>query len=501
MNKDKLKLRLLLTSCCFIITFFVACQFDDSVETKQKLETTNQHFKLERIKLDKFSKNSKLINQLSKIASNKNSNKLGKTVLASDGSFTINTEFATYIESDNGKHSYTFKINRNNPEYLLENLVLSSNDSLGYVAYIAQYDINEHEYQMLIDNSSFNVSEKIILSKLNDNKIISTIFSKESIEIQTMCLNSVTQCEFGLHWGFNGGSGNLGECDVPHTFTTFYNWVECTETIEIVGGGGPGGDGSSGGGSGDSTDSTYDGSDTSIHGNGGVSTAPTLEEDEEMVEDPCEGLSKLLEGPDMIQAIINLEGYTDNDKEYGYAIKTFENSTSLAPPSVIQSSDKNPNIIDMEPYTGGNYIGAYHTHPNPTTSGIVPMFSPGDLKWLLRVARAHNIPHNEKDYSLYFLTLTVDSGTYAIKIQDMTTFSNFIGNKYNDFKRKIENIYHETNAHQSTASDLQKNFLKSLEEYRTGIGLYKLNNDKTNWEELNLNPTQPSADPIKTPCN
>jgi hypothetical protein len=495
MNKDKLKLRLLLTSCCFIITFFVACQFDDSVETKQKLETTNQHFKLERIKLDKFSKNSKLINQLSKIASNKNSNKLGKTVLASDGSFTINTEFATYIESDNGKHSYTFKINRNNPEYLLENLVLSSNDSLGYVAYIAQYDINEHEYQMLIDNSSFNVSEKIILSKLNDNKIISTIFSKESIEIQTMCLNSVTQCEFGLHWGFNGGSGNLGECDVPHTFTTFYNWVECTETIEIVGGGGPGGDGSSGGGSGDSTDSTYDGSDTNIHGNGGVTTAPTLEEDEEIItpQDLCNDLASKDANPDFINYMADLKTRAAN-QNFESAYTMFQNASlglQFSPryDGSLQEPEVNIGIGFTDTSADLNSVGAIHCHLDDGTT--FKIFSFSDIIALAEFADISTRPTSE--FGIYVVT---SSGTFCLKIKNKIQLKQMLTRMQMTLKTYEDDFDKYVKKEQGLDTQVLK-FLKFLKIKQFGnvLELYKKNETNNVWQKQELNSNESAVNP------
>lgn len=122
MKKQKLKIFLLFSSLVFLGIFFDSCQMDDNT-INEKGETKSLNFKLERVKFNKFSKNSKLIKQLSKIEPNKKQNEFGKTVSSTDGSFTINTEFATYIESDNGKHSYTFKINRENPEFLLENLI------------------------------------------------------------------------------------------------------------------------------------------------------------------------------------------------------------------------------------------------------------------------------------------------------------------------------------------------------------------------------------------
>lgn len=290
---DKQKLKLYLLSVFLIGIIFVACNQDDSIE-KHQHETKNPNFKLEKVKFEKFSKNSKLIKQLTKIIPDKTSNSLGKTVSSTDGNFTINTEFATYLETGINKHSYTFKIKRNNSEYLLENLILNSNDSLGYDAYIVQYDINQNEYNTIVNNIPIDLTSKMTLLKLNDDSFISNIFSKESFEIQTMCLNYITVCGSGQHWGANGSNGNLHVCDIPGTFNTYYAWVSCTETIDLgdipSGGGGGNGGGGGGTGSGDSG-SDYDPTDPDIHGGGSVSTAPTFEdnENENPPQAPCPG--------------------------------------------------------------------------------------------------------------------------------------------------------------------------------------------------------------------
>jgi hypothetical protein len=47
---------------------------------------------------------------------------------------------------------------------------------------------------------------------------------------------------------------------------------------------------------------------------------------------------------------------------------------------------------------------------------------------------------------------------------------------------------------------LQKDFLKILDEFELGIGLYEQNSNG-DWSEINLDPINPNNTPIKTPCN
>lgn len=293
--RKKQKIRILL----FFFTgmLILSCNYDDEISTKST-ESSAENYKLKKVYLKEYSKNTKLFKQINNVKSKnlKSYDSNGKIVYSSDNSFNINTDFATYIEN-NGKHSYTFKINRDNPEYLLENLILNSNDSLGYDAYIVQYDITESEFQLLKNNNFVNLSNKMTLLKLLDSNIVDDIFSKEqTVEIQGLCLNSLTVCASGDHFSENGAGGNLSSCTIPHTIVTVYAWSECTISIPIGGGGGSTGgtDGGGGGGSpGTGTGSTYDGSDPNIHGNGGITTFPTIDDDDNAPIDHVAALNKL----------------------------------------------------------------------------------------------------------------------------------------------------------------------------------------------------------------
>lgn len=53
----------------------------------------------------------------------------------------------------------------------------------------------------------------------------------------------------------------------------------------------------------------------------------------------------------------------------------------------------------------------------------------------------------------------------------------------------------------ASASVLKKEFLKIIyKNISSGIGLYELNSDKTDWAELTFNPLSPDSDPGIKPC-
>jgi hypothetical protein len=232
-------------------------------------------------------------------------------------------------------------------------------------------------------------------------------------------------------------------------------------------------------------------------------TCPELEE-EVVKKTPCESLKKIIDSPIAISKITELEGKLNQDKENGFAFQQDPNTGNLSNPIPTVSPASNSNIIKMSLYTGGNFVGAYHTHPNPQTTGVAPMFAPKDIEWLYKVARAHNIPNNQKDYSDYFLTLTTGNGTFAIKINDWIKFANFMGSKYPEFSEQLKYIYEQSSGvtgSPASVSDLTKELLKQFRDQDSGVGLFELSSNKQNWSEVVLDPTNENLTPLRNPCN
>jgi hypothetical protein len=508
--RKKQKFKILLLFLLGILIY--SCHYDDENINSKIPFKTNENFKLKKVFLKDYSKNTKLFNQIAKVESNRLrqiDNSTGKIVNSTDNSFSIDTEYATYIENENGQHSYTFKINRENPSYLLENLVLNSSDSLGYQTFIVSYDISQQEYDNIAQGILVDFSNKITISNLVDTNIVTNIFNKEDVvDIQTLCLTTSTVygwCSYGLHNG-----DNMSECNVQHTMsqTTISSWEECTISINI-GGGSTGGTGD-GGGSGNpnsNPDSTYDGSDPNIHGNGSVSTAPTLD-DNPPKKDPCDKVKDLLAlNPNIKTSLLQLNNQTSNTTEEGSFLL---NNSSTVQNATVSSSGE----VQFTVPSNGVLIFMAHTHNSPSNS-TYSVFSWEDLEGIAKFLKDGNIDATQ------FVTflMTADGTRYAFTIDDTTSFLSFfaqIGDPLYSLENNIKKAttmfkyYGQNNGIENTIpnalikvenTDLikdEKNFLKIIKKNKIGITLFEVDSTFTNFEKVKLNFFNSIT---KNPCN
>ena len=334
----------------------------------------------------------------------------------------------------------------------------------------------------------------------NDNLINST--NKITNICSTVCTTLCYDCNPSYSSEYQIPHSPKERCPKSSTFTSCDQVCvayddgggdSSSNPIDLTGGGGAGGTGD--------LDTPHNDSGN----NNPIVTAPVLELEEEEApkKTPCEELKKLINNIESKDAISNLEEHLLEDKEYGFAYEALPNSSDLDELHPIESLPDEPLKLQMLNYIGGNFIGANHLHPRPSTSGAVPMFAADDVAWLFKVARAHlpGTPFSQKDFSVYFLTLTVGSGTYAIKIKDAPKFYTFMSTNYVSFKYGLERKFDDLGV-MAFASVLEKEFLKIINKNAdSGIGLYKLKEDKTDWEELVFNPLYPNSDPVKKPCN
>jgi hypothetical protein len=137
------------------------------------------------------------------------------------------------------------------------------------------------------------------------------------------------------------------------------------------------------------------------------------------------------------------------------------------------------------------------------------MFSGGDVEDLYLVAQKHNTGNQVKDYSQYGVVVVTNSGIYAVKFDNKTSFDNF-NSKFDIFKKDLNRKLGYTG--ESTSPNRLINlFLKQLKESKlNGVSLYKATESTTNtvttitsWNKLSLNSNNNSnsAIPTPTPCN
>lgn len=399
--------------------------------------------------------------------------------------FIIDTEIIKRLEV-NQETTYSFKVYPVDQELLVDK-----------------------EYYNLVYEKNGNLWNQIIF-KNKENEII--IDGQPQIESSTMIYNS-KMIEGGFHsFSFFCGTINIDNV-CPRISPCTQNYCDgCTArcvSITVSYASCDSGGNSSSPGSGNTGTPDNGGSGSVIPGDDTGQYTPNpydlqdatsfVAEHQLQQKTPCQELKKVAININEKNALQDLETKTNESQENGYYITRNNGSINHNIPQPAYSSSFSPNEIVMP--TGGNNIGAFHTHPTDS-DGWYPMFSDGDLNYLFKVAKNHNTNGQPKNYSEYFLTLTVPEGTFAIKIKDPLKFYNFRNNGRwrGDELPALRNKYQARNPTDNIKA-FQKDLLTLLNENDAGVGLYEASSDLSSWSELVLDNVNPNADPIKQPCN
>ena len=221
---------------------------------------------------------------------------------------------------------------------------------------------------------------------------------------------------------------------------------------------------------------------------------------------PCDELAKLSNSIPHKSALTDLKGQTNQVAEKGYAVKKNSTNNTYRSPETANAMDINiPNHIKVGNYLGGEYVGFFHTHPK-ASDGYIPMFPPEDINYLYFVALSHQTNGQPKNYSEYFLTLTVPQGTYAIKIKDMVKFAALRNSKWkgDEGLDKILKRKFDLRDPEGDIDLMIKDLLDVFKSHDAGIGLYVASEDLSTWSEIvhELNPMSPNfGKPKNVPCN
>lgn len=276
-KKNKISLVLLLI---FIGLVFVSCELQEEAIHQHEY---NSILKLYEMKFEELMTNKKFVNSFSKLPKSTTAT-VGRTVMENDYGFTIANKPAKVIEN-NGEISYTFLITRDSTDTdSFENLVIQTDSSNTTKAVIIKYNLTSPITSSEDNSYSFTYNTKIKPIVYNN-----TPLSTSSKTIIICYWITTTYCNNTLSGEI--GPEHIAGPDCRRTYTR--SVYRCTAgddgTVDNI----PMGDGGSDGGGGGSAtpDSNYDGSDTSIHGNGGnnINTAPVAPELEEQTEQPCNG--------------------------------------------------------------------------------------------------------------------------------------------------------------------------------------------------------------------
>lgn len=223
---------------------FTNCEKNELITQDEKSETNL--LKITRITTSEINNNSNLISELSKFKIDKNSTQ-SKIVPSENYDFKINTDYATYIESeDDSYHSYTFQVIKNDGEGGLQNLLVSLNSDGTYDLFLISYNLSVYELAEFIAGNFVDFNNKITKTPIEDEQLLNSLLSKKD----NGCVTVIYEfCSEGNH---PGGYVNGDECPAHSTDSETYCF---------------GGGGTSGPSSGNPTSGTTSGGDA---GEGGA---------------------------------------------------------------------------------------------------------------------------------------------------------------------------------------------------------------------------------------
>ena len=519
-NKQKLGIKLKYLLMLFAIPIFLFnCDNEDlkkEIYSEEIIEepSMNIGMNISKITTVEINQNQTLISKLSNlkdITNKQESTTAQRTVDSALYGFSFDTDHATYIESSDGNyHSYTFQIVREEENGLFENLLVTLNEEGTYDLFIISYDLTESELAHLLVENTIDLTDKVLITPIEDESIIDTVFSR--VQGATCVSVLVEYCLEGNHvGGYDGGS----PCPA-YTSSSSYdcNWGGSGGDNSNSGDGSDGSQNGSGGGSGTGTDTNTDegeGPHNNDSNQDGIPdapyTAPTCSDCPELeeVELECVKIDDLFSNnPTLQQELISLKSTTSASAERG---KYKLSSTSLVQNSPIGTNGAVELII---PTGSQKYEMIAHTH-NAPANATYSVFSFEDLLGISNLLRNNKI--NTSSF-VSFLT-TADGTNYAFTVNNPTLFLNVFATKFDsgfDYDTslntyKLKDKYYTGSKDESPLiiennTDLLKDeklFLDFLKDVNMGITLFEVNDTFDSFEEVTYNRRTDSIE--KENCN
>ncbi len=438
----------------------------------------NSNLKLYELKLEELMTNKKFVNSFSKLPKSKKSianATFGRTVMEDEYGFTIANKPAKVIEN-NGETSYTFLITRDSTNlHSFENLVIQTDSLNNTKALIIKYNLTSDILASDHGSSEFQATKEITQIVYNNQP---STTGKELFEDPCTTIHTIICCQ---SWSGGAGSCHVAQevCLTTNAGTKYLSVNSETICEESTGGDSPGDTGTSsdgvstngGGATTTTTSSNYDGSDTSIHGNGSnsVNTAPVAPEVDQMDDDPCTSLNKNTTNKTAYMTNFNSLNDPlayDYPYETGFAMRTYPSGSryyGFLSPSSEGTSLKIPDGCLNYTHIHNNQL---QTINGNSIDHAVKMFSAADLYALLtkcQVACTNNgasasdafgvMISNEGIFAISLL------GPYAHAVDFNVKWQKFLDN----YKRETERILFDPllNAEQRK-KELEKMFLQEL---------------------------------------
>lgn len=149
----------------------------------QEIEQYQPKLKISKIHKKQIQEN-KIISQKlqsfkGKIKTEKKDGTFSKSIYSSEYDFYIETDYATYIENQDGSyHSYTFPIQRTINNGLIENLLLSLQTDETYKMFLTSYQLSEQDLVDIENGIEVDFTNKINSNEISDDNLINDVFAK-----------------------------------------------------------------------------------------------------------------------------------------------------------------------------------------------------------------------------------------------------------------------------------------------------------------------------------
>lgn len=228
--KQKIKQFLNLTLGCLIF-FFASCENDDLTTSSQ----SSSKYTVRRLKYADLQQNPQALQKLQKFSKKKESSNARNTY-ASDYGFSIDTDDFTYIGNED-IHSYTFRIEREEENEFVENLVLKHRRDGGYNAFLFKYDLSESDVALINSGQAIpDYASKVQVAYLPDfdGSIMNKGEGSVVTYISLVCTYTPVSSEYTEWYDAEG----IGHWDL----VTYYQ-IDCVWNISSSGGGSGSGDG------------------------------------------------------------------------------------------------------------------------------------------------------------------------------------------------------------------------------------------------------------------
>lgn len=433
---------------------------------------------------------------------------LGSRTTEDNYGFTVLTDYAKYVEAADGSvHSYTFKIERDEPSDLLENIVFTLQEDETYRSTLVSYHFPDFD-TIGINYLDIDFDSDTVLNTIQQRDCISWFSCEQWTYFCDDCDNAP-------------GEGSWS--------CTAYSYNQVCSTVETIDAGDSGGGGTStGSGVQDNSGNQWD--DTVWNGGGGgdsdgVVSSPTSDCNARgrltitdgngcgFQDDPeCQKIKEVMNKPigdgGKIQQVVQaLSPFTSENFEVSM---TIDNQNNIQAEQGVQGTAG----VSFETNPTNPYAVVAHTHDafGLDGSGTFSVFSFDDLRYLAQTI------HNDKIDGTFVTILMTNKGTrYAMTINDTSkildlfyyTVVDFPStteeiNRYMESKQQLEplfeeyyNLRNENRKIRVTPSDNNitaeqfnettlKHFLKFLDEGDAGVSLYEANEDFSNFQPVTL---------------